>query len=337
MNDQATPLQAFFLSSLASFGLLVLFFFFYGWTQLFRGLSQGRPPIAFTPRKQVPWSILELLCGIFIYLLVSLLFVSVINHAKITGDDSAPPVPSLVENRATVGAMIASSLLSACLIGAFLALISGATLTDLGFDSQAMREFSSDARLGFVCFSMLAPIVFGIQFFLVQIAGFKSEHPLMKVLESNKDPLLFILVAILATIVAPIVEEFFFRVVVQGSLQHLLWYTAQPEAGTATPTSHQYAPQNQESPFLAASTYPANFLQSAFPILLSSTFFAILHYSHGPDWVPLMVLAFGLGYIYQQTHRIVPVIVVHFLLNSFSMTAFAIQLFIVGTDKLPPN
>ncbi|MFO0884193.1 MAG: CPBP family intramembrane glutamic endopeptidase [Pirellulales bacterium] len=337
MNDQATPLQAFTLSGLSSFGLLVLFLFFYGWTQLFRGLAQGRPPIAFTPRRQVPWSILELLVGIFIYLLVSLLFVSVFNHAKITGDATAPPVPSLVEHRATVGAMIASSLLSACLIGAFLVLVSGATLTDLGFDSQAMREFLSDVRLGFVCFSMLAPIVFGIQFFLVQIAGFKSEHPLMKDVELNKDPFLFALAAIAATIVAPIVEEFFFRVVLQGSFQHLLWYTAQPVVGTATPTTHQYAPQNQESLLPNALTYPANFLQSAIPIFLSSSIFAILHYSHGPDWVPLTVLAIGLGYIYQQTHRIVPVIVVHFFLNSLSMTVFAVQLFILGTDKLPPN
>jgi len=337
MNDQVTPLQALFLSGLSSFGLLVLLVFFYGWTQFFRGLIQGLPPIAFTPRRRVPWSILELLCGILIYLLVSLLFAAVLHHGRFTGNPDSPPLSALVEHQVTVGAMIASSLLSACLIGAFLVLISGATLTDLGFGSQALRDFPSDVRLGFVCFSMLAPVVFGLQFFLVQVAGFKSEHPLMKDVGLNKDPLLFCLVAIAATIVAPIVEEFFFRVVLQGSLQHLLWYSAQPAASESTSSAYQGDPQNQVLPPSTPFTYPATFLQSAIPILISSTIFAILHYSHGPDWVPLTVLAIGLGYLYQQTHRIVPIIVVHFCLNSFSMTAFAIQLFIVGTDKLPPN
>lgn len=333
MNDP-TPFQALLLSGLFSFGLMVLFAFFYGWTQLFRGLIQGLPPIAFSSRTRVPWSILELLCGILIYLLVSLLFAAVLHHGRFTGDVDSPPLSELVEHRVTVAAMIASSLLSACLIGAFLVLISHATLTDLGFGPQAMREFFSDVRLGFVCFSMLAPIVFGTQFFLVQIAGFKSEHPLMKDVGLNKDPLLFFLVAVAATIVAPIVEEFFFRVVLQGSLQHLLWFAPSPATATF-PSSEET--QVQQSPSLSSVTYPATFLQSAIPILLSSTIFAILHYSHGPDWVPLTVLAIGLGYLYQQTHRIVPIITVHFLLNSFSMTAFAIQLFIVGPEKLPPN
>ncbi len=56
------------------------------------------------------------------------------------------------------------------------------------------------------------------------------------------------------------------------------------------------------------------------PILISSLIFALLHYSHGPDWIPLLLLAVGLGYLYQRTRRILPCILVHFFLN---LTSFA--------------
>src|SRR4029079_10689753 len=61
------------------------------------------------------------------------------------------------------------------------------------------------------------------------------------------------------------------------------------------------------------------------PIAISSAIFALLHYSHGPDWVPLFLLAAGMGYLYQRTHRLLPSLVVHSLLNSFSMWGLWVQ------------
>jgi len=63
------------------------------------------------------------------------------------------------------------------------------------------------------------------------------------------------------------------------------------------------------------------------PICFSSIIFALMHFSHGLAWIPLTVLAFGLGYIYQRTHRILPSITVHFCLNALSMAAFWVQMF----------
>jgi membrane protease YdiL (CAAX protease family) len=40
---------------------------------------------------------------------------------------------------------------------------------------------------------------------------------------------------------------------------------------------------------------------------------------HGPDPIPLFVLALILGYMYQRTHRIVPSIVTHLLFNLTSL------------------
>ena len=61
-------------------------------------------------------------------------------------------------------------------------------------------------------------------------------------------------------------------------------------------------------------------------ILLSSLIFALLHYQHGPDWVPLIVLALGLGYLYQRTHRLLPCITVHFLINGVSYSIFMLEI-----------
>jgi hypothetical protein len=52
---------------------------------------------------------------------------------------------------------------------------------------------------------------------------------------------------------------------------------------------------------------------------ITSLIFALLHWSHGPAWVALTVLAAGMGYLYQRTHRIVPSLVVHGLLNNLTM------------------
>ena len=61
------------------------------------------------------------------------------------------------------------------------------------------------------------------------------------------------------------------------------------------------------------------------PIAISSSVFALAHWQHGPDPIPLFVLAVVLGYLYRQTHRIVPSIVVHVLLNSCSLATLWLQ------------
>jgi membrane protease YdiL (CAAX protease family) len=65
------------------------------------------------------------------------------------------------------------------------------------------------------------------------------------------------------------------------------------------------------------------------PIAISATIFALLHYSHGPDWVPLTLLAVGMGYLYQRTHSLIPSLVVHTLLNSLSLFGLWLQVYVL--------
>jgi len=54
-------------------------------------------------------------------------------------------------------------------------------------------------------------------------------------------------------------------------------------------------------------------------VFVSSGLFAMAHWSHGPDPIPLFVLAVALGIIYHRTHRVLPCIVIHMLLNGCSL------------------
>jgi hypothetical protein len=55
------------------------------------------------------------------------------------------------------------------------------------------------------------------------------------------------------------------------------------------------------------------------PIVVSAAIFSAMHFGHGFDFVALFFLALGLGYVYRQTHRVLPCIVIHLLLNAGSL------------------
>jgi membrane protease YdiL (CAAX protease family) len=87
-------------------------------------------------------------------------------------------------------------------------------------------------------------------------------------------------------------EEFFFRVVLQGWLERC-------ERQAIHARGHFFR--------LPAGTVP---------ILISSLLFAVAHAPQWPAPVPLFLLALILGYLYHQTHRLLPSLIVHALFNS---------------------
>ena len=86
--------------------------------------------------------------------------------------------------------------------------------SDLGLTLARAR---SDVRLGLVAFVMLAPVVYVIQFVLV--VWFPSRHPLTTMFLQNPSWSVFLLAGFAAVLVAPLVEEFLFRVLLQGWLE----------------------------------------------------------------------------------------------------------------------
>jgi len=67
--------------------------------------------------------------------------------------------------------------------------------------------------------------------------------------------------------------------------------------------------------------------QSHWPIYVTSAIFAGLHIGQGAAPIPLFVLSAALGYLYRKTESILPCIVLHMLLNTFSLFWFTVNLF----------
>ena len=111
-----------------------------------------------------------------------------------------------------------------------------------------------------------------------------DQHPFLDMMESDVGMAVLSLIVLTAVILAPIVEELQFRVVILGGLAQL------------------------GKPGLALG--------------VSSVLFAFAH--GFPDSLALLPLAFALGYTYLRRRSYITVMMVHFLFNAFNMVlAFA--------------
>jgi membrane protease YdiL (CAAX protease family) len=55
-----------------------------------------------------------------------------------------------------------------------------------------------------------------------------------------------------------------------------------------------------------------------------------MHLGQGAAPIPLFFFSLGVGYLYRQTGRLWPCIIVHFLLNAFSMIGFGLEVISAG-------
>jgi hypothetical protein len=188
-------------------------------------------------------------------------------------------------------------------------------------------------------------------------------------LKDKPEPGLFLLASFAAVVVAPVVEEYFFRGLLQGwlesltrrhSFEHFLLGIRSSDARLAETmltevsevTDFPYASTKPPADILVADVVPTEmnpYVTPAeippenpkniskqnpamtvpiWPMFVSAAVFALAHFSHGPDWIPLFVLALGLGFLYQRTHRLLPCMTVHFLLNLASMGVLYIEVFL---------
>jgi len=190
--------------------------------------------------------------------------------------------------------------------------------------------------------------VLAIQFVLAKLWQ-ESQHPLIDLLKQTPSSGFFLLSSFTAVVAAPIVEEFFFRVLLQGWLENVAAVLRQQRRGDVVSPALPSAVflglprvEGTEPPWdcggpdgVAESTTAADAVATHrlihrhsqldlrpewWPIVVSAALFALAHWGNGPDPIPLFLFALGLGYVYQRTHRVWPCILVHMLLNGFSMS-----------------
>ena len=255
------------------------------WIVFFTRMVLYADPIAWSPRRHVPWGIAGAMLA-----LLSLWFNSIQTLNNYISPPEEPPVapePGLV----TVG-----QALIFCLVAGLLVLVVAYALhrrdqagwTDFGMPESAGQFLADIVRGISLCIAMLIP-VYAVQMTVIWVLGLPSGHPTIESLMEEPSIEKLLGAIILAGIVAPLFEEFTFRVLLQGWLERL-----------AGPASRSAA--------------------SFWPIIVSSLLFAITHQGQGAAPAPLFVLALGLGYLYRQTHRLTPCVAAHMFFNAFSLT-----------------
>ncbi len=351
-----------------------------GWIRAVKRRSQGQPIYPFQSRLPVPWGLLDLAVVALTALTAMVIGVAIISG--LLGIDIGAGLAK-IEPRARAILMLTDSTISFAVLVVSLLWLRWrvhAGLHDLGVDPD---RIDSDIGLGMAAFAMLAVPVFLIQLSLLKLFPDQDQHPLIEMLREDSSPTLLLVSLFVAVLVAPIVEEFVFRVLLQGWLENVacrvgdfhafLFGPAVPgekellpkENGTAAsdvwaadtefvddavgggghnesspedraagtdsidrqiPNPYQSPESGPETPQDIPAVNPGKMRPRYWPIFVSSAIFAAVHLGHGYAPVPLFFLSLGLGYLYQQTHRVVPCIVVHLLLNASSMAALWLSL-----------
>ncbi len=275
------------------------------------------PVLSYEPRRPVPWSGLDLL---MILVLTFFTQFGVLTAALSLTGTHLPKNPALDQAEVPAVVIVSQSLASLLSIVVALGVVvnhSGANFTDLGINRSKLL---ADTKSGCVAFVAIAPIVYLVQALLSLLVPY--HHPIINLVQKQPDWLNLALMGISAVVIAPVVEEFQFRVLLQGWLEKLEdSLTSQTEESQPVnegsnsecnlPTS-EFGGSNRSSRLFGCRP---GFL----PILVSSLFFSLMHIEHGAAMVPLFIFSLALGFVYRQTHRIVPSLIVHMLLNGIAM------------------
>lgn len=299
--------------------------------------------LPWTPRRHVPW--------IWFDMAVVGLPVAVLVVLPLLGSEPEAPKLELKPQQYQVAVFVDAALKIGYLLLAttYLVVRAGARLRDFGLLG---RDLGKNVLVGIVAFPMIAIPVYALQAAIVWYGKWAYEHPLIEMLEKSPDFGLFLVLALSACVIAPLTEELFFRAMFQGWLERAFsWLggefhadpeaTANPEVVLLRPAAdavlNPYAPPVDVQVVLPVTPsppkearevpFPRSILVHWVPILCSSVLFGMAHFGHGPAPITLTVLALALGYIYQRTHSMVPVIVIHALFNSVSMLLFYVYMF----------
>lgn len=324
-----------------------------------RQIPPRLPLVPWSERRAVPWAIVDLLLLGGIWVLASLIVQSLMSQLDWSADLAELDHWSPAQRMALIAGNLGVSL-GILIVGLpLIAWRTGGTVSDFGLNLASLK---GDFKLGLSAFAMLAPPVYLLQGLLVTFWK-PSKHPLMEMFKSTPDAPFFALLFVSAAVIAPLFEELLFRVTLQGLLEKLFsfryplessliggpmhqdnWQRVLPgdvesdlgdQEVPSAPTNNPYSPPVVLGPLIEQPAFSPIQpelcgLSAGLPIAGSSAVFALLHYSHGPDWIPLLLLAGGMGYLNQRTHRLVPSLTVHALLNALSMCALWVQ---VHTDK----
>lgn len=221
------------------------------------------------------------------------------------------------------GFAISSQLLCVILMTVFICKRKGCALEKLGW---RLDQVAGDLRAGLQCFLMMTPVILILNAILQGVTKTPYEHPIQEMIKQY--PWLLGIAFWQAAIVAPVSEEFAFRVLLIGWFESIQFGRDKLSAFMfgATP------PSELDTGELDMGEPPIEYSPPWWPVLLSGTLFGLAHFNYGVSWVALIVFGVVLGRLYQLRQSIIPVITVHFLFNAMNVTMLGLSISL--TEKL---
>lgn len=216
------------------------------------------------------------------------------------------------------GFAISSQLVCVILMTVFICKRKGCALEKLGW---RFDHVAGDLRAGLQCFLMMTPVILILNAILQGLTKTPYEHPIQEMIKQY--PWLLGIAFWQAAIVAPVSEEFAFRVLLIGWFESIQFGRDKLSAlmfGASPPSE------------LDTGEPPIDYSPSWWPVLLSGTLFGLAHFNYGVSWVALIVFGVVLGRLYQLRQSIIPVITVHFLFNAMNVTMLGLSISL--TEKL---
>jgi membrane protease YdiL (CAAX protease family) len=217
----------------------------------------------------------------------------------------------------------------------------GADRDVLGVDAGRLPQH---ALLAGQAFCMVVPPVLAMQWLLTTWRPY--EHDTINQLQDHFSLATVMVTWLGAVIAAPVCEELLFRGVLQGWLQRIRFglaanntaaellggwnrteddprpVTASPgetESGKAGLSSTGYDAGRPASVTSNSPTMPVQHLKWWMPIVISSLMFAAIHIGQGLAPIPLFFFGLSLGILYRFSGSVLPSILLHLMLNGFSM------------------
>ncbi len=265
--------------------------------------------------------------------------------ASLTDVSAGSPKLSFTEQMLLVS--ILNGILLIVVPGGVLWITTG-TLRDLGLNADHLWR---DLRLGILAFLGVTPIVMGINA-IAHLFLKTNKHPLEKMLRDEMGPGLIDLAYLSAVLLAPALEELFFRGILQGWLRKIVLteqasespdFAETPVEATEFPDPETPAPPLPEKfrlwPRLptfgrdadAASSLDTgngstsrNNLARLLPVIVTSLIFAAVHFEQMPAPLAIFPLSMALGLLYERTESLVASFVLHALFNGFNTTLLVV-------------
>jgi membrane protease YdiL (CAAX protease family) len=314
--NPAVPLVALALIGLIGSASITL------WIRFAARATEGQQPLAYEPRRAVPWTIFDLIALVLVFLSAAAIYARLYlgDEFKKTEDfDTYQTLVVLVYDAVTKLTVLAAALVS-------FRSLRGATPEDWGL----VAPRSSDFLIAGVAAIAIMPPVYLLNAWLISIEP--TQHPLIRALAEGDSPLLRLGTVISAGLFAPVFEELFFRSVLQGWLERVLLH--RHETPAEADVDAEIVPDDANGgEYAVVSSAPHGWW---LPIVISSAVFAAAHLDFSKprlDFIPLFFFACVLGYLYQRTHRILPSILLHMALNLSSLA----MLFAVGPSEMRPH